>query len=274
MSSYFMNCDDTYSEEFKIKELERLTGIEDHRSKWNHYIYNGIPVPRVSEIIKYCFGNKDSIIKWASSLGHKYINTRDTILDTGTSTHELIEEALRIGIDNSDAIDFNSYNRGNKSHIHTAFDNFIYFCNYIKSFGYEYEVLEIEKEVVCPLYGGTIDCIMRIKDNNGRSLNYIIDFKTSKFIAPEYLLQTMLYQYAENNYHIDGIGIVRLDKYFKPVYDFILINIFDDTTMMMDLYKDAGAMVNWYYHQISLEHELEQFKQEFRKEMGITNGKK
>ena len=47
---------------------------------------------------------------------------------------------------------------------------------------------------------------------------YIIDFKTSKQISYEYIIQTCAYMWLINNgffpeiSHIDGVGIIRVDK--------------------------------------------------------------
>ena len=56
------------------------------------------------------------------------------------------------------------------------------------------KVIGVEIPISCPWFGGTIDAILVI---NGAT--YIIDFKTSKKISSEYLVQVAAYMWLVNN---------------------------------------------------------------------------
>ena len=59
-----------------------------------------------------------------------------------------------------------------------------------------FRVIETEKQLVCPYFGGTLDCLAEI---DGRI--YIIDFKTSNHITYKYFLQLAAYKYMIENYY-------------------------------------------------------------------------
>ena len=247
---------------FTFDGLEDLLGIEETRNFWKVYNYNGKPVPRVSDIIHACFGDNDAIIKWASSLGKKYHKTRSDILDTGSVVHELIEEYISTGT----TIDINNIKIGYKKQIKTSFNNFLYWEKTMLDHDFAFYTIDIERTVVCPWYGGTLDWLVEL---NGKV--YILDFKTSRAILPDYYIQTILYKEAINNYdniHVDGIGIIRLDKFKYDTLDFIIINDIDDFEFMNHIRNDAISMIDWFYHQTSLKYESKEFKLKYK---GVFN---
>ena len=79
--------------------------------------------------------------------------------------------------------------------VYNCFENFKLWEKRLYNLGGKIdEIIGLEVPVTCPWYGGTIDCIARI---NGAV--YIIDFKTSKQISAEYLLQVTAYMWIINN---------------------------------------------------------------------------
>lgn len=245
-----------------------LSGIEEKRNKWDHYIFNGIGVPRVSDILSSTI-SKDYLKTWAAKLGKMYEYESNRILDTGSMAHEMIEDFLLKGYIKD------SYNYPNADSIqaHKAYENFIAFWNDMKSKGYTINVLFIEKVLTCPYYGGTCDCIAEIIKPDGTKGNYILDFKTSKTIDFSYFLQTILYQDAVNYNilngntelpHIDGVGVIRVDK-DKSKYEYMIADNGEDFTFLNSVREAAINMVNWYYYLQSVQYEYKTFRKEYFK---------
>ena len=125
--------------------------------------------------------------------------------------------------------------------IYKAYNNFVRWYNDRIAEGYKIEVLEIEKSIVTPWFGGTIDCIMRITDQQGISKTYIIDFKTSSKIAIDYLVQTYGYMWGVNWY------VRNIDPSAYPKID---INNFMNMANINDAFVHC---LNWFYYQKNLE---------------------
>lgn len=244
-----------------------LEGIIDKQDKWDVYKFLGKPIPRVSEILRECIG-KDYLMKWALNLGKEnYDRESNYTLYTGTLVHELIENFLLYGAKKE--IDYRAYPVRMKTE--KAYQNFLSWYRDMVNNGYEIKPIEIEQEVTCPWYGGTIDCIMNISNKSiDLDHNYIVDFKTSKQISIDYFLQTYSYLWAllwnrteinPNIPKIDGLGIIRVDKE-KPQYEtlFLRYNNPAEARILTDLDSGFASMVNWYYHLINLNYDLKQAK--------------
>lgn len=137
------------------------------------YSYNGVLVPRVTEIIEYCFGRREFLYNWAASLGDSYRDTRQSILDTGNYVHKFISEYLTTGKVPS----LSSYKQPTRAIVQRCISNFINWYDHIKSIGLEVEIIASEVPLICPWVGGTADLIIRLNDRK-----YVMDFKTSKSI--------------------------------------------------------------------------------------------
>ena len=104
--------------------------------------------------------------------------------------------------------------------------------------------------------GGTIDGIVKI---NGAY--YIIDFKTSKKISLEHVLQTSAYMWAINSGytalpHINGIGIIRVDKAMEHTFDDLFLT---ETNPEQALYINQFqrcfcSLVDSYYRSVYSEN--------------------
>lgn len=229
---------------------------------FNTYSYNGIMVPRVTEIIEYCFGRRDFLFNWAAQLGNSYKQTRQSILDTGNHVHKFISEYLTTGKVPS----LSSYKQPTKAIIQRCISNFIDWYDHIKSTGVEIEIIASEVHLICPWVGGTADLITLL---NGRK--YVMDFKTSKSINIEYIVQASVYMWIINNYYpdyapIDGIGILRLDKSESKYEDLFLdtINI-EDNRMIVDAQKTFGSALSTFYGMCNLNIDLRRVKDEKKK---------
>lgn len=244
--------------------------IDDNyrEKKFTTYNFNGIPVPRVSEILKECIG-KEALMFWAAKLGTKSMFFEKSKAQTiGTKTHERIEHFLLYGEDLKD----NTFNYS--KYINIAYNNFKEWLKYINFKGiFIEEIIAVEVPISCPYYGGTIDCIARI---NGKV--YIIDFKTSKQISFEYFLQTSAYMWAVNNGfcpdlpHIDGIGIIRIDKEFKGMFEDVFLNEFipRQNLIIQEYIKTFGALLNSYYHIHNCQIQMANYQKNYRTLGGIS----
>ena len=216
---------------FMEDELLKLAGVEEERKEWNHYTYNGVPVPRVSHILAQCTSN-DYLIQWAANIGRrKYDMIREKALTVGTIVHELIDQYLTSKyIDkNSDyklKYDWNLIDPMYKESVVNAFEGFTAWELSLNCKGYQIEdVYGLEIPIITPWYGGTIDGIIKIQ-----GVWYIVDFKTSKQIDESYILQTAAYLYGiESGFlpgapQIGGIGIIRVDKSKLSTFDDLFLN--------------------------------------------------
>ena len=233
----------------KLEEVFDIPALDEQyrEEEWGTYSFHGIPVPRVSFILKDCIG-KEGLTAWAAKVGTKKMNQiREDALTIGTYVHELIDRVL-MGERYQD-LNFSHCGRYTPA-VRRCVKNFELWKDELQSKGYIIEeVYGIEEPIITPYYGGTIDAIVRI---NGAV--YIIDFKTSKSINYEYILQTCAYMWGINaGYHesipyVDGIGIIRVDKYSERYEDLFLNLSIEPQKVMIDYYiKTFGDLLMSYY---------------------------
>ena len=274
---------ETYKNLYSQERFEE--SLEDKRAKWNHYKYTtysvdddniinhdkkiNIPVPRTTEILDACIG-KSYLQNWAASLGENYSSERNKILNTGTFAHNMIEDFLRYGYVRD------STNRYNKpcyiEQANKCYYNFTVWWHNMIEQGFKIQIIDIERIVICPLYGGTADIIARIKDPTGLEGNYILDFKTSSSISIDYFYQTIMYKNAiefenatsDKPLPIDGVGIVRCDK-FKSTYEYLIINKMKDPEFINSLEIAVNNMINWYYNQINSVYQYKIIRNKYMK---------
>lgn len=248
-----------------IQDLLLLDTIDDdYREKYfNIYNFYGLGVPRVSEILKETI-NKEYLTIWAAKIGSQQMAIEKNRATTiGSRVHSMIEHYLTTGEDKD-----LSYMTAPSlmKFIKTAYKNFKNWVSYIESLGYHIEeIIAIEKPIICPLYGGTIDCILRI---NGKV--YIVDFKTSKQISYEYIIQTCAYMWAVNNGyapdlpHIDGIGIIRIDKENSKFEDLFLNEYIPEQAQIINHYYNGfGSMLSSFYNNINMKLLFSNYKKSY-----------
>ena len=243
-------------------EILDLIGIDEVRKEeWDKYTYDSIgAVPRVTNILKQC-RDSEGLIQWASNVGRsKYLYYREKALSIGTIVHELIDEYISYvcpspnlpKIDRFE-INYSEIDGDYRSSVYNCIENFKLWINKLNEIGCPIqEVIGLEIPIVCPWYGGTVDGIIKI---NG--MNYIIDFKTSKSISPEYLLQVAAYMWIINNGyvpnlpHIDGIGRIRVDKSKPGIIDDIFLNEYKDSDIILGYQKCFASYVEAFYRTIN-----------------------
>lgn len=159
------------------------------------YEYNGVPVPRVTEIISKMI-SEEYLLYWANSLGFKhqgYKKTVEAAAAIGSESHDLINRFLLGEAFNSNNIPYLGFR---KWWIDITSTN-------------DVKVVGSEQTLSCPYFGGTYDLLVSIND-----LLYLVDFKTSNHISYKYFLQLAAYKYMleQQGYNIAGCIILQLDK--------------------------------------------------------------
>lgn len=256
------------------RNLFSLDGIEEKRDYWDHYEYMGNGVPRVTHILSQC-KNTDGLIRWAANVGRrKYDYYRELALESGTLAHEMVEQYLiskykKPSITNF-VPDFDSIPSAYRNNVYNSFKNFELWEQRLNTYNSKIEkVIGLEVPITCPWFGGTIDGIITIN-----RATYIVDFKTSKKISSEYLLQVCAYMWVVNNYyrnefpHIDGVGIIRLDKSKCGVVDDYFLNDFNryQHNMIVDYTNCFFSYVDAYYRTINTDYNFETYKEYYNPE--------
>lgn len=247
-----------------ITDLIESEAIENARSKdaFAMYEYNGVRVPRVTKILDDLF-SKEFLVNYALSFRNRYeyLNAKSQSLSVGTHTHLMIEEFLKTG--KYQEADFKKA-PARAPICQLAFDNFYNWYQHLINNGNTFELIGLEVPVVNPFYGGCVDCIAKI--NNA---TYILDFKTSKKISYEYMLQVCAYMWTINaGYtdlpHIDGIGIIRVDKE-SDRYEDLFLNTFKpiQNAIINEYIRGFGTLLNAYYEKINMEYTFNQYKKSY-----------
>lgn len=249
----------------KSDDVFGLDIIEKYRKdSFDTYYFNGLPVPRVSEIIKKCI-NKEYLIWWAARVGSKNMMTiQNKATYVGTLVHRKIEHYILTG---EEDFKLSTFDESIIRQVNTSFKNFKLWLQRLNNAGYKLEkVIATELSVVCPYYGGTIDLVAQI---NGAI--YIIDYKTSTKITYDYILQVCAYMWMINNGysikvpHVNGIGIVRIDKNKYGVHDDYFLNEFIPCQkQILDYNINAFiSMVYSYYNLINAELQFDQYNERY-----------
>ena len=170
-----------------------------------HTIYklaDGTRVPGVTTFLGVL--NKPALIKWANKLGLEGIDSTeyvDNLSDVGTLAHRMILTYLK-----KEKLDTSDYS---ESQIALAKNSFASYLEYSKH--YKIEPVLVETPLVSEQYrfGGTPDLLAMID-----GVCTLVDFKTSKAIYPEALIQVAAYAtlVMEHGYGVDKAMILRIGR--------------------------------------------------------------
>lgn len=176
-----------------------LSLLEDEqinlKLKEEKYFHNGIPVPRVTEIISKMI-SEEYLLYWANSLGFKHQSYKKTVeaaANIGSESHDLINKFLLGETFTSDNIPYLGFRRWwmdiNMNH--------------------KVKVIGTEQTITCNYFGGTYDLLVEID-----GLLYLVDFKTSNYVGYKHFVQLSAYKYIleSQGYHIAGCIILQLNK--------------------------------------------------------------
>lgn len=179
--------------------------IENVRAAKAHTRYktsDGKQVPGVTTILGVL--NKPALVKWANNLGLQGIDSSryvDKMASIGTLAHYMIQCHLA-----GEVPDFSAYS---PEEIEKA-------NNSLKSY-HAWESQHTLKPLLCeaPLiseryrFGGTIDCYCTL---NG--ITTLLDFKTSKAIYPEHIVQVAAYRMLlrEHGYPTEVVRVLQIGR--------------------------------------------------------------
>lgn len=249
---------------YNIMETDAIEKARESRKDFNNYKLNGKNIPRVTKIIDSCVDNAGLLI-WAVNLGSKQYYAQQTEVTTiGTKVHEAIEEYIN---GNEPKLNYNSILKKDIA-ICQAYDNFVMWLNCLIEMGHTFTTIGTEIKIVTPFYAGTIDCICKI-DN----YYYIIDFKTSKELRYDYFIQVCAYKWAvDNGYldpkynigHINGIGLIRVDKTYKKFEDLFMNENNLEQLRMINYYQNTFFnMLHLYYDRINCDYSFHKYKKTY-----------
>lgn len=214
-------------------DFEDLAGLQIESLIESPYEFNGRPVPRVTEVISKMI-EEPSIVAWANSLGFKHQNyrkVRDKYAQIGSATHHAIE----------------TYLHGQQVSIDTPqypMQSFVVWWEEMKKVNAQ--VLSTEQTLVCELYGGTYDFMMKA---NGKL--YLIDFKTSNHITYKYWIQLAAYAKVlrDQGINIDACLILQLSKYDVAFREYLLDLSFQPHREYLEICERTFmALLYGYYH--------------------------
>lgn len=164
----------------------------------------GTPVPSVTQILSVVA--KPALIPWANNLGLqgiKYQEVTKRQANIGSITHYFISQEIKN--EPRDLSLLSDYTLEELTQAEKYFQTFLKWREAQDGI----EFLHSELALISYLgFGGTIDAIIR---ENNRT--YILDFKTSSSIYPEYKAQVAAYaQLASDTLSINGVKIIRLGE--------------------------------------------------------------
>lgn len=255
-----------------------LDGVDDSRKRYTTYEWMGTPVPRVSELLSAC-NSTEFLVKWASKLGEKGYNIeRNRALDIGTLAHSYIASYCGHG-----TVDDKKCRGDIVRDAKMSLKNYINWeKNLYNTYGIKVSSVYSETPISTPWYGGTIDSISEIIFPNGMSEYVIVDYKTSKRISANYIMQTFAYMWAVNFLktnnirndlpNITGILVVRVDKEKDHSYDHVFMDIYHNFAEFQQLERDLGNLINWFYSRLNLDYMLKVSKEEARRMLEAKYG--
>ena len=224
----------TISKEYNIPESE------------GHYLYNNVPVPRVTHILSEML-HDDSLMGWSNYIGYykkqKYKDVLTRASDIGSTVHEAIENYIQ----NNVPLNIDKVKAEYVNEVNSAYHAFNEYWKILSQ--NNVEVLMQEQELVCRYFGGKLDLLVRI---NGKI--YLIDFKTSNHLSYKYFYQLAAYQYMlRESYNIeaDGYIVLVLSKTSGLFEEHILHRCIPEHNRYMDACEDTFlSLVYAYYNRM------------------------
>ena len=219
----------------------------------SQYTYNGIIVPRVTEIISKCI-HSDSLMYWANSLGFKhksYKKTLDYSAQIGSQCHETIDAFITSEFNYETPSDMFRDSR-------FAYESYLKWWNDI-TLNNIVKVIYHEYPLICKYFGGTMDGLYEI---NGKK--YIVDYKTSNHVTFRYFLQIAAYRYilrTELGIETDGCIVLQLSKNDISYNEYVLnFCIPEHLQYINDCEMAFLSMVFAYYNISKVENDFNNIK--------------
>lgn len=171
-----------------------------------YYNSRGTEVPSVTTVLKLI--NKPELVNWANWLGFKKWKV-DTVLEQsseiGTNVHNLIEKFIKNRYVDLDKPGETKYN-GSAELVEHCFKLF-----YKWHKNHEIKYILSEAQLVCDVYGGTVDCVCEVDGTL-----FIVDFKTSSKVYSSMFMQLAAYLHlVSTNYpdlKIERVAILHIGR--------------------------------------------------------------
>lgn len=235
-----------------LMDKENINTIIDINSP---YIFNGIQVPRVTQILSSML-HEDYLMKWANALGlyqrKKYEETLQDAADKGIYVHEAINRFLLTG----QLLDVDTLFDATEDQKKAAYNGFYSFIDWWDTNKNILQLVSTEMEITCPYFGGTCDLLV---SSNGK--NFLLDFKTSKQTGYKHFLQLAAYRYVLQNYYnikIDGVGILLLNKSNIKVEEYILdLSVEQNQIFIQQAEHTFMALAYAYYNRLKTQELFE-----------------
>lgn len=177
--------------------------MEETKKRTHLTVKDGTRVPGATTIAGLI--DKPFLVKWANKLGKQGIDVTEYVNDQakkGTLIHTIIESHIT-----QESVDLSSYS---EDEIDMA--SIVFYSHYMEwEKLHKVEPIFVEKSLVSEehKFGGIIDFYAKVDD-----VYTVIDFKTSKSINNEHLLQVSSYVQLlrENGYQVDKLLILDVKK--------------------------------------------------------------
>lgn len=220
-----------------------------------HYIFNGHPVPRTTEILSAML-HEQFLMEWSNRVGlygHKdYNDILDKASYIGSNTHKYIENYL---IENALPTE------GNlpftiEPYVFNTFNSFLKWWDKLNK-KHIVKIIFTERPLVCNLFGGTLDLLLNIDGEN-----VLIDFKTSNHPSYKYFLQLSSYRFILRleGINVDKCTVLMLNKnhisYKELKLDF---TINEHLIFMNECEKTFLNLAQAYLQRLYIEYNYRQF---------------
>lgn len=234
----------------EIESLLRKINMDELNLDENRYQYNGINLPRTTEILSDML-HEDYLMTWANNIGLYKKQKYKDVLDEAAKKGEFVHNAIEDYIQNNSELNTNIIPYKIVTEISYAYGSFKKWWDIISQ--NNIKVVMQEQKLVCPWFGGTLDLLIEI----GGKL-YLLDFKTSNHVSYKYFLQLAAYRYILRNYlniEIYGCGIIKLDKFKIKFDEFIIDKSMNDYEEFMNLCESTFlSLVYAYYNRNCVEN--------------------
>lgn len=188
-----------------IESWEIAGGLLEYIDETHTYLYDGVILPSITQILKIKFGNKYNGVS-------KEVLQKAS--EKGTQVHQAIEDYEKRNIDNPDIKELRNY-------------------KFLKS-RFEFECLENEIPIVLfldnkPVCAGRIDLILKEKDQVG-----VADIKRTSVFDKEYVAyQTNLYRIGYQQCYGVEISFLRGLHLREDVRKYIALPINEDMSLKL-----------------------------------------
>lgn len=221
------------------------------------YLYNNIPVPRVTKILDAML-HEDSLMGWSNYIGlykkEKYKDILERAANIGSTVHESIERHIQY----NEPLDINKIKSDYINEVQSAYYAFSSYWDILCN--NNVKVLMQEQKLVCKYFGGTLDLLVEI---NGKI--YLIDFKTSNHLNYKYFYQLAAYRYMlrlNYNIEIDGCIVLMLSKTTGQFEENILHMSIPEHKQYLDICEQTFlSLVYGYYNR---EYSYQMYKNIFK----------